>query len=431
MHHCIKAEFSLNTPLFASGADRNYPELRVSEIKAALRFWWRAMNYRLYVSKPELFVDTEAQLFGGASASQGQGVLVSLVSADGMSDKIFSGNPYANFASRPGARYLGYGLMGYTAVLQRACIKPGGIFEVRLNWRSHETRARVHGLSALGDADFQTNLVEALETFGTFGGLGSRSRRGYGSVTLKALRNADGTALSDSAVAKDCAELKKAVTDLLKFQRTATYTAPEDVSYSAFTCLSRHTIFELSGQAGSEPYPILNAMGNAFVRYRAWGHEATILKGDTANLYGEPAKQIFKADHDSFRNRQALPTNFKHPDRIVFGLPHPYSKFGEQSEVWGGKDTRRASPLFFHVHKTSTGQYLGLMFDLRSEFLAPRPTGGPGIIKDPKWGTDVPLTPDWSMLDELHNGEIPAKGSTRSTGTAIKLTKNVTLTKIF
>ena len=197
MHHSITAEFSLNTPLFASGADRDSPELRVTEIKAALRFWWRAMNYSLYVTDPDGFVDTEAQLFGGANASQGQGVLVSLIGVDNMSDKASIRYIYKDFEELPGARYLGYGLMAYAdsngnpnanppkppakkAQLDRSCIKPGGTFKIRLNWRNKA--------ASLGDTEFQAHLVQALKTFGTFGGLGSRSRRGYGSVTLQSLK---------------------------------------------------------------------------------------------------------------------------------------------------------------------------------------------------------------------------------------------------
>ena len=420
MPHSITAEFSLNTPLFSSGADPNSPELRVSEIKAALRFWWRAMNYSLYVADRSRFVDTESQLFGSANASQGQGVLVSLINVDGLSEKVCTGVEYTDFQDHPGARYLGYGLMGHTAVLKRSCIEPGGTFKIRLNWRDETARARVHKAATLKHVDFQAHMIQALKTFGTFGGLGSRSRRGYGSVTLQSLKNADGTDWPDWTVPKDSAELKEEVTELLKVQRKAVHTVPDDIKYSAFTCLSRCTVFSLAGAAHSTPYPVLNAMGSAFVRYRAWGNGGKILSGATSN-------QIFQADHDWFKNPSALPSSFTHPHRIVFGLPLPYS----QTDIWGGHETRRASPLFFHIHKASQNLYFGLMFDLRSEFLAPGTAGAPATIAVPNSTSNVPVTPDWSMLDELHDGAIPTTGSTRSRTSLISLTPGMTLTKIF
>ena len=219
----------------------------------------------------------------------------------------------------------------------------------------------------------------------------------------------------------DVAALEKAVTDLLKDQRAVAYAAPENIKYSAFTRLSRCTVFP----AKSRSYDILNEMGSAFVRYRAWGNDRGF---GYKILNGETPSQIFQDDHDWFRP-PSPPPGFTHPHRIVFGLPHAYSP----SKVWGN-ETRRASPLFFHVHKTPAGQYFGLMFDLRSEFLAPSPTGGPATIKDPMSGIKVPVTPDWSMLDELHNGVIPISRFPRSKSRAsgpIPLADGIKLTKIF
>ena len=424
MPHSITAEFSLNTPLFSSGADPNSPELRVSEIKAALRFWWRAMNYGLYAKDPARFVDVESQLFGSASASYGQGVLVALVNVMNLSEKGPTGEVYQEFVGRPGARYLAYGLMAFAysgrttpptqeAQLQRGCLKPGGTFKIRLNWKSEVTRSRVHKTATLCDADFEAQLIQALKTFGTFGGLGSRSRRGYGSVTLQTLENED---VTPWIVANDAAAMKATAENLLIDQRKSPHHVPADIKYSAFTCLSRCTVFSLDTEPAPTPYQLLNAMGSAFVRYRAWGRYGQILNQ-------EPSNKIFKADHDWFRG--PADKEFTHPHRIVFGLPLPYS----DNLVWGGRETRRASPLFFHIHKATPNLYLGLMFDLRSQFLAPSACGGRATIADPRTNLPVTITPDWSMLDELHDGAIPTRRSKALR--PISLIDGITCTRIF
>ena len=57
------------TPMFISGADGKTPELRPPSIKAALRFWWRAMNGHLTLSKLR---EQESKIFGGSGEKEGK-----------------------------------------------------------------------------------------------------------------------------------------------------------------------------------------------------------------------------------------------------------------------------------------------------------------------------------------------------------------------
>lgn len=419
--HRITAEFSLNTPLFSSGADKTKPELRVSEIKAALRFWWRAMNYALYVSDRTRFVDIECQLFGSANALHGQGVLVSLIADDKPRKKRHAPEVHEEFKNAPGARYLGFGLMEYAdsptadppkhkAQLSRACIDPGWSFTIRLVWKTEATRAGVHKKKILPDAEFEFHLLQTLRCFGLFGGLGSRSRRGFGSVTLVKL---EVRGASQWTLPADTAALGKAIQTILVGQRQFAPATPEYYEYSAFTLHSRGTVLAIKNAVETTPYQLLDAMGSAFVRYRAWGRFGKILNNEDAN-------QIFKDDHNWFRTGP-IRTGFQHPDRVVFGLPYPYS----QNVIWGGKDVRRASPLFFHVHKASPKLHLGLMFDLRSQFLALGTT-----LTNPKSPlTQVAVTPDWAMIDELLEGAIPSSRSGKAA--PISLIDGIVRTRIF
>ncbi|WP_164490311.1 type III-B CRISPR module RAMP protein Cmr1 [Runella sp. SP2] len=49
------------TPMFLAGADGTHPELRPASIKGALRFWWRAMNGHLEWKK---MLELEGKIFG-------------------------------------------------------------------------------------------------------------------------------------------------------------------------------------------------------------------------------------------------------------------------------------------------------------------------------------------------------------------------------
>ena len=114
---------------------------------------------------------------------------------------------------------------------------------------------------------------------------------------------------------------------------------------------------------------VLNEYGKEMVRYRSWGRNGKILDG-------EDSERNFKDDHDwakaaskGMKPPPHLPYNF-HPRRAVFGLPHNYGK-GVEVKPSSREHDRRASPLFFHVHKIDN-EYVGVALLLCSQFL---PTG--------------------------------------------------------
>lgn len=420
--HSITAEFSLNAPLFSSGAKPNEPELRVSEIKAALRFWWRAMNYSLYAADRSRFVDVESQLFGSARASCGQGVLLSLTPITEPGKKRHAPDVHEGFKNAPGARYLGYGLMVFADVransekgtpakfageLTRSCIDPGWSFTVRLVWRDRKLRERTHADRTLTDHEFRGNLLRAIKAFGLFGGLGSRSRRGFGSVTLQDLVAEEEPSWTAPV---DASSLRAAIRALLVHPHQLKTPTPEDVDYSAFTSHSRSTVISMNRGQRESGYHLLDAMGSAFVRYRAWGRNGRILNSEDAN-------GLFEDDHNWFRGGPVR-DGFEHPDRIVFGLPHPYDK----TIIWGGDDVRRASPLLFHVHRASPSQHLGLIFDLRSRFLPEDKK-----LVDPISRKQVSASPDWTFLDDVLNGEVAFEG----TQPPLKLFRDAACTGVF
>jgi len=163
----IEATFKVVTPMFISGADpdQDKAELRLPSIKGALRFWWRALAWGWYEGQLSRIREEEAKLFGSTDAGQAA-VLMRLESHQNR-----SGTP--RFRDVPGAIYLGYGVMNFRGELCRHCLDTGSGFALSLSWKE-STLAR----------DQQTQILDSLKIMGLLGGVGSKSRKGYGSITL-------------------------------------------------------------------------------------------------------------------------------------------------------------------------------------------------------------------------------------------------------
>ncbi len=57
------------TPMFMAGADGKIPELRPSEFKGMMRFWWRAVKAEDDIEKLK---KEEAKIFGGTGEGEGK-----------------------------------------------------------------------------------------------------------------------------------------------------------------------------------------------------------------------------------------------------------------------------------------------------------------------------------------------------------------------
>lgn len=158
------------TPAFVGGADPNErAELRVTSIRGALRSW-----YRLLVG-PEVAAGTiaefshlrESLLFGGVARGEGQG-LVQLSLSDRVPTGTLDWDNRKQRRTRSGLAYLGFSLdMGEN---DRKALEPGTTFELRL--------LVPRGL----EDDVAVLLLRTLWLWVTLGGIGSRSRRGFGSL---------------------------------------------------------------------------------------------------------------------------------------------------------------------------------------------------------------------------------------------------------
>jgi CRISPR-associated protein Cmr1 len=171
----LNAELQIVTPVFCAGADPNgVSEIRPFSLRGALRWWYRAIDGDFAKWEPFVF---------GATTGTGHSSPVALQVRRWVQDTESLKKqltPKKQLTLQPaqgsGAAYLGYTF--YLSKNHRKAIRPErGIVPLRLAWqwqpRERQDQERVRRAWAA-----------SLWLFGHLGGLGSRSRRGYGTLAL-------------------------------------------------------------------------------------------------------------------------------------------------------------------------------------------------------------------------------------------------------
>ncbi len=393
----IRATYRIVTPMFIGDAEQKVSGISPASVKGALRFWWRSLMWGQIRSNEKFNTDElalqrlhkeEAALFGIAmdeqrakdrtANRQGQFTLrVELASGYKTTEKDTT---HLQLKNHDAARYLGYGLMTAFGIdkgkLTRSCINEDQKFTVKLIFK--------------GTVD--SSITNALIALGLLGGLGSRVRHGFGSIALECLEiehNKHTTKLYEQP--KTSNEYIAAIHSIINNLAT--------ISHPPFSAFSQETRIDLL-EKSTNPYNVLNAFGKKMLLYRSWGKGGQVLN--------EPSEKRFTDDH-AWRHvsmRKNLSAQF-HPKRVVFGLPHNYDKY-ETHQVTPEKHRdpypdgvykhdRRASPLFFHVHKIGS-EYMGVSLLLPATFL-------PQGEKINAGGVNVPAKIEWSILTDFLDGK--------------------------
>ncbi len=149
-------ECEVVTPMFLSGADQSKAELRTQSINGVLRFWWRAMygrNYSLDEMKQK-----EAEIFGSTDRKSYLVIEIADQNIQVSGDKLHrSGYNTLN--------YLAYGYDDNKGNIRKHIV-PGSTFTLKITFPEK----------------VKNEMRNAFNFFMTFGGLGSRSRNGFGSL---------------------------------------------------------------------------------------------------------------------------------------------------------------------------------------------------------------------------------------------------------
>lgn len=195
----LDLELEIVTPLFLAGAAQDQPELRVPSVRGAMRAWYRALD--------AAFTEHEVDWFGGADQEvegRGKDSAQSPFQLRVLPPPSPALAPRADFVlvredwrrfdrGRPPTKTNGVLYTGYT-LLESMGNQRRGFQPTDIQRRSLFTLRLVLPRPAEQDAPGRfgpkafTAVLGSLWLLGHLGGLGSRSRRGWGSVQLSSVR---------------------------------------------------------------------------------------------------------------------------------------------------------------------------------------------------------------------------------------------------
>jgi CRISPR-associated protein Cmr1 len=164
------------TPIFMYGSDGITPELRPSEFKGMMRFWWRAI--RACDDIDELRKE-EAEIFGGSGEEEGRSKIILRVKPQPENDNIgynfsnvieYNSNRQNRILNNKGIAYLLY------SALKKNYIKENFNFQFEI--QSYDENAFKNAVASLW---LSINL----------GGFGLRSRRGAGNIIVNSIAKGD------------------------------------------------------------------------------------------------------------------------------------------------------------------------------------------------------------------------------------------------
>lgn len=318
----LKLKCRLITPMFMAGGDGRTPELRPSEFKGMMRWWWRAIKAEDDIKRLK---EEEAKIFGGAGEGEGKSKVqlrikgISPLNIGNNLKEDYRLNWYfnRNTSSLVGEN-AGIGYLLYSTVLpqrERSYIKDGYEFELTLI--SMDEEAFNKACSSLWLAIY-------------LGGFGTRARRGGGNIEITEVNGDETGSLNFKCDAENISKLK----DFLKRNLERIKEICEANTHSAqleYTNLKnpRILIFEPKNNWKDA----LNFLGEAYKNFRS-----------------RNKSQIFET--------------------AAFGMPVMHSRFSVRMVPYivpnkkGRLSDRWASPLIFKVIKTSYNLYFPVIIKL-------------------------------------------------------------------
>lgn len=172
-------EVEVVTPLFLGGANPKKAELRAASIKGALRFWWRALYgcdemENMKKRESEIFGSTEKKanmLLRLGDTSNVKYVLENLPQGLKVPVQSKRGNFQVSIIE-----YLAFGLCEYKKNQRK-----------NIYTKEHIPAGNKFNISLLYNKTFAEQILNSFKALVNYGGLGSHSRNGFGSIWVKDL----------------------------------------------------------------------------------------------------------------------------------------------------------------------------------------------------------------------------------------------------
>lgn len=335
----FRAHLEVVTPMFLAGADQQtikHEGLRSPSVKSALRWWWRAVSP---IAEHAALKAEEGKLFGDTDSGQGLRVTTSTASNWAVISPDADGSL---------GYLLGQGLYRHGRGVTRPAIASGSQATLQISARSVDQ-----------------HIDQAIEAIFLFGGLGARSRRGFGSLAYA----------DPDQQPSDLTAYRDRIESLLR-------RLPERSGVPSWSHLSPDSRWILLNRDFPSWKHALDALGTPLLQFRQ------SLGGQSAP-YGEDHDLVSDHLHKNHQLRSA-------PRRSAFGIPHNYYFKSSKKKLdfhWNAND-RRASPLLLHVTRLANGRYASLAVLMDGPFLPP---GSHLVTKQTKARVDPP---DYSAIHD-------------------------------
>lgn len=352
--------YRLITPLFGGGVEPGRCDpvtvVRAGEIRGHLRFWWRATRGGQFSGNLARMKEAEDALWGAAGNEQGGGpskveVVVTewpretetkVFQADPKNPQLHIGSPRSKYS------YVAFPLNESNG----SVIAP---FEFTINITFHRHPVTAEGKQLDGKAEIQA----ALWAWETFGGIGARTRRGFGALQLCKI---DGVDQSDLPVANREAVSKWLQSRLAQF----TGTWPDNVPH-----LSSTTSFKVTQPKGNA----LDAWKFLIERLKNFRQPPPRSQRNWQDV--DAVAQFIKQNPG--QNTPLQPISIAKFQRAVFGLPIVYQNLKvrglpEQMTLQGAtkEQERLASPLILRPLACDDGKTVGVGLILQGTQLPER-----------------------------------------------------------
>lgn len=347
--HEVSFKLETLTPLFLAGADQNEPELRAPSFRGVLRYWLRALlgGCLAHNGSPVLadVVSQEAEVFG--TTDRGSSVLLRL-----QSNQMTQPEPFRR-ERRDVVTGQDYLFWSMAMQGQRRCYPPGGTFTVTLSMHNRPMPADV-AQRVQEVAHRKAIFDQAVASFWLLtylGGIGSRSRRGGGSLGLVETSGwEEEPRFQTSTTPEGFHDFLSA--GLSAARRLCTRHPPAALRYADFDVLApelcRIWILQ-DATPWTTAKQALEAIGSRLMAFRA-------------------EKEPDHAGVARWLTGSQIPT----VERAIFGLPIQFRySSGLSGFVQGAEHDRRASPLLLRVAKLggASPRYVGVAVLFKSQFL--------------------------------------------------------------
>jgi len=304
------------------------PEIRVSSLRGLMRYWLRAAIGSLADTEKvglDEVRELEKRIFG--ATDQGSAVHIRVTNISGAQER-FKKESYSE-QDVSGRDYLYWSMArsgkGRKYKPDRWYFTPGTRFKITLSAHDQEKR----------ELDC---AVAAIWLLLSLGGIGSRSRRCAGSLTVTSV-SGNTTSLSFAEV-NNVQELQGRLKQGIQNVRQLYTSHLTEVRASMGNISHKHL--------DDAPFDILSL--SSFCRI--W-----ILQGET----GSPWLKLHDALHDIGKELQACRRNISSPEqRAVLGLPLIIRGLQDQKLKKALEDSRRASPLLLKIKKLQGEQFVGI-----------------------------------------------------------------------